>query len=177
VGSTAAHTVGGSTGPGGRVRSCRTLLPAPRFQLSFQKTVGHRQLSNLGVQVPDLIFIDQRRLPAAAFKDTGRAIEQRTFPLIDYRPVNTEPARQLRHVVRAYAAPLEPRSLQSPPFSASSATFALNSGACCFRFDIFHLLRGEDQQTANRRLRQCPAFRENFTIDPLRIRWTDFRVI
>lgn len=37
----------------------------------------------------------------------------------------------------------------SSPFNASSATFALNSRACCFRFDIFDPLQGEDQQAAN----------------------------
>ncbi|WP_211243764.1 hypothetical protein, partial [Paracoccus hibiscisoli] len=37
-------------------------------------------------------------------------------------------------------------------------TFALNSGACCFRFDIVDLLRNEDQQTANQSLCQCPVF-------------------
>ncbi len=46
----------------------------------------------------------------------------------------------------------------SSPFRASSATFALNSGACCFRFDISDLLLVEDQQTANRSLRHCPNF-------------------
>jgi 3-dehydroquinate dehydratase-2 len=40
----------------------------------------------------------------------------------------------------------------------SSATFALNPGACCLRFDIFDLLLVEDQQTANRSLCQCPNF-------------------
>ncbi|CAN0601862.1 unnamed protein product, partial [Ectocarpus sp. 12 AP-2014] len=49
------------------------------------------------------------------------------------------------------------------PFSDSSATFALNSGACCFRFDIFDLLRGEDQQTANPSLRHCPVFGGHLT--------------
>ncbi len=41
-------------------------------------------------------------------------------------------------------------------FSPSRATFALNSGACCLRFDIFDLLLLEDQKSANRSLRQCP---------------------
>lgn len=40
----------------------------------------------------------------------------------------------------------------------SSATFALNSGACCLRFDISDLLLVEDPQTANRSLGQCPNF-------------------
>jgi len=39
------------------------------------------------------------------------------------------------------------------PFSASNATFALNSGRCCFRFDMSDLLCIEDQQTTNRSLR------------------------
>lgn len=61
-------------------------------------------------------------------------------------------------VVRAYAAPLGPRSLQPSPFSPSSATFALYLEACCFRLDIFDLLRGKDQQTANSSIGQCPVF-------------------
>ena len=58
----------------------------------------------------------------------------------------------------ACVAPLARRSLQPSPFRASSATFALNSGACCLRFDISDLLLVEDQQTANRSLCQCPNF-------------------
>ena len=42
--------------------------------------------------------------------------------------------------------------------TASITTFALNSGACCFRFDISDLLLVEDQQTANSSLCQCPNF-------------------
>ena len=70
--------------------------------------------------------------------------------------MHPEPACQLGGVVRAYAAPLARRSLQPSPFRASNATLALNSGACCFRFDISDLLLVEDQQTANRSLCQCP---------------------
>lgn len=55
---------------------------------------------------------------------------------------------------------------------ASSATFALNSGACCVRFDISDLLLGEDQQTANRSLFQCP----NFGPPPTYISMTELRV-
>jgi hypothetical protein len=69
----------------GRAQSCRASLPAPRLELSFQKRVGQRQLPDLGVQVPDLTFIDQRCLAATTFKDTGRAIQQRMFALIDHR--------------------------------------------------------------------------------------------
>ena len=43
-------------------------------------------------------------------------------------------------------------------FSASNATFDLNSGLCCFHFDISGVLRVEDQQTTNCSLRQCPNF-------------------
>ncbi|WP_297780660.1 ATP-binding protein, partial [uncultured Roseovarius sp.] len=43
-------------------------------------------------------------------------------------------------------------------------TFALNSGACCLRFDISDLLLVEDQQTANRSLCQCPNFGGQLTI-------------
>lgn len=42
-----------------------------------------------------------------------------------------------------------------------NATLVLNSGRCCFRFDMSDLLRVEDQQTTNRSLRQCPNFGEN----------------
>ncbi|MGY6647134.1 MAG: hypothetical protein ACXIVD_18155, partial [Salinarimonas sp.] len=35
-------------------------------------------------------------------------------------------------------------------FRASSATFALNSGACCLRFDISDLLLIEEPQTAKK---------------------------
>lgn len=42
------------------------------------------------------------------------------------------------------------------PFKVSTATLALNSGWCCFRFDISNLLRIKDQKTTNRNLRQCP---------------------
>jgi hypothetical protein len=34
-------------------------------------------------------------------------------------------------------------------FKASIAAFTLKSGACCVRFDVFDLIRGEDRQTAN----------------------------
>lgn len=78
-------------------RSNASSLPAPGLQRSFQKRVGHRQLPDLGMQIPDLILIDHRRLAATAFKDTGRAIEQRAFSLIDHRRMHAEPARQLRH--------------------------------------------------------------------------------
>jgi hypothetical protein len=37
-------------------------------------------------------------------------------------------------------------------FRASDATLALNSGWCCFRFDIVDLLGVEDQQATNRSL-------------------------
>ena len=63
------------------------------------------------MQIPDLILIDHRRLAATAFKDTGRAIEQRvgpendsldrflilSTPLIDHRRMHAELARKLRH--------------------------------------------------------------------------------
>ena len=32
------------------------------------------QLSDLGMQIPDLFFIDHRRFAVAPFKDTGRAV-------------------------------------------------------------------------------------------------------
>ncbi|MFX0543499.1 hypothetical protein ACEWPM_017600 [Roseovarius sp. S4756] len=95
-------------------------FPAPRLELSFQKRVGHRQRSDLGMQVPDQIFIYDRGIAATAFKDTGRAIQQRPFPLVDHRQMHAEPARQPDTV--------------SSPFSASSATFALNSGGVLFSF-------------------------------------------
>lgn len=46
----------------------------------------------------------------------------------------------------------------SPPFRASKTIFALNSSACCLRFDVSDLLPAEDQQTSNRSLCQCPSF-------------------
>ena len=82
-----------------------------------------------------------------------------------------EPACQLGGIVRAYAAPLARRSLQPSPFRASSATFALNSGAYCLRFDIPDLLLVEDQQTANRSLCQCPNFVGSSTHDHEIISW------
>ncbi len=42
------------------------------------------------------------------------------------------------------------------PFTASSATRALNSGLCCLRFDIADLLLVEDQQNQYQSLRHCP---------------------
>ncbi|WP_123628189.1 hypothetical protein [Phaeobacter inhibens] len=52
------------------------------------------------------------------------------------------------------------------PFKALSASLALNSGEWFFRFDVSDLLFVEDQQTANRSLRQCPDFREQLATEP-----------
>ena len=87
------------------------------------------------MQVPDLILTDHRRFAAAALKNTGRAIQQCAFPFVNHRWMHAEPARQFRH------GRLAIQRLQ--------CHLGLNSGACCFPFDIFDLHRGEDQQTAN----------------------------
>jgi len=147
--STEARIADRSTGQDGRVRSCHAPRPAPGLELSFQKRVGHRQLSDLGMQVPNLILVDDRRLAAAAPKDTRRPVQQCAFHWLII--VECTPSR------------LAGSDTVASPFSASSATFALNPGACCFRFDIFDLLRGEDQQTASQSLRQCPGFRGHLT--------------
>jgi hypothetical protein len=113
---------------------CR-ITSRPKASASFQKRVGHRQFSDLGMQIPDLILIDHRRLAATAFKDTGRAIEQRAFPLIDHRRMHAEPARQFRHGLLAF------QRLK-----------------CRFRLDIVDLPRDEDQQTAKTELTSVPSF-------------------
>ncbi|MEO1950157.1 hypothetical protein, partial [Thioclava sp.] len=93
-----------------------------------------------------------------ALEHIGRAFEQGPFQLMDHRQMHPEPARQLGRCLFT--------------LQASSATFALNSVACCVRFDISAPLLGEDQQTANRSLFQCP----NFGAAPTCINMSELRV-
>jgi hypothetical protein len=46
----------------------------------------------------------------------------------------------------------------SSPYRVISATFALNSDACCLRFETSDLVLVEDQLTAKRSLCQRPIF-------------------
>lgn len=83
--------------------------------------------------------------PAAALYARG-VIEQGALLLVNQRRVGPEPAPQLDRG------------------KDSNATFALNSGACCLRFNFSDLLVAEDQQIADRSLRQCPIFGEHLKI-------------
>lgn len=62
------------------------------------------------------------------------------------------------HLADAKERCLEELHIDQPHQRKVLLRLALNSGACCFRFDIFDLLLGEDQQTAIQSLRQCPVF-------------------
>lgn len=68
-GSTAERSAGQSTGADGRVRPCRASPDAPRPRLSSQKRVGHRQLSDPGMQIQGLLRPEIRG--CAAFVSTS----------------------------------------------------------------------------------------------------------
>ncbi len=145
-GSTAERAAGQSTGAVGRVRPCRASLDGPKPRLSSQERVGHRLLSVPGMQIQDIIVIDDRRLAATAFKDSARAIWQRRFPLIDHRRMHTEQARQFRPGLLAcqrLKGLLRPEPM----------------GVCCFRFDIVDLPREACQQRAKTELRSVSGLR------------------
>ncbi|MBG6155357.1 hypothetical protein IWQ52_000016 [Labrenzia sp. EL_159] len=63
------------------------------------------------------------------------------------------------------------RSVQEP-----SGDLALNSGQCCFRFDIANLPGDEDQQTENGKLSEYPHSWGYFSADTTQILlqgWSD----
>jgi hypothetical protein len=70
---------------------------ATAFDRSLERMAFAASSHDLGVQVPDLVCSDHRCMAAAAFKDTGGALKQGAFPLVDHRRMHTEPARQFRH--------------------------------------------------------------------------------
>jgi hypothetical protein len=66
------------------------------------------------VQIFDLFFVNLRRFAVAAFKDTRGTLEQCAFPLVDIVGCTLN---RLANSLAVFS-----------PFSASNATFALNSG-------------------------------------------------
>jgi hypothetical protein len=98
----------------------------PVLGLSFlnrKKIVGHSQLPDLCVQRPHRILIDLRRFLAAPLKDIGRAVQESLLALMDHRRMQAVFGGQFDTVCS--------------PFTASSATLALNPASWFLRFFIF----------------------------------------
>src|SRR5690606_28778431 len=95
AGSTRARTNDRSTPVGERAQSCSASLPAPRTERSLQKRVGHGQLPDLGVQLLHLVLVTLGFPLAAALAHPRRALKKGTFPLVNHRRMNPDPARQL----------------------------------------------------------------------------------
>lgn len=112
--------------------------PISPLVVCTQTTAGRRD-----VQFFDLIIVEHRRLGAAPLKNSGGVID-------------------LHASIGGSASPLGQANMSwrqqmhagsETPSSSFSAAFVLSSWAYCYRFGIFDLLRGEGQQTENRRLR------------------------
>lgn len=88
------------------------------------------------MEPPHLFPVIPGLLVRPAFGHGERTIQEAKFPLINCRRIAPEPACQ--------------RGATSLKFRPSSATFALNSGACCLHFDACGLFAVEDQQTAEK---------------------------
>ena len=97
------------------------------------RAIGHGQFADLRVQSLDPGLVDRgllRRI--AALEELRCTFQERLLPWMDPKT--------------SFGVGCTPNRLASSdavcsPFSASSATFALNSGLCCFRFDIVGLLK------------------------------------
>ncbi|MGR3397955.1 MAG: hypothetical protein ACU0DH_05750 [Paracoccus sp. (in: a-proteobacteria)] len=126
--STEARIAGRPTGQGGRVRSGHASRPAPGLGPLLEKS-WPPPLSDPRMQIPNLI---------------RGACAQRHQP--------PRPARRVSIwliIVRGTPNRLASLDTVASPFNASSAPFAVISGACCLPFDIDDLSRGEDQHTAD----------------------------
>jgi hypothetical protein len=89
------------------------------------------QFPDLRVQFPEHRLINRRFLASAPLEHLCRAIDQCRIPQIDH------------HRMHAYR--FASSVTVDSPFTASSATRALNSGLCCPRFIIANLTLDEDQ--------------------------------
>ena len=173
--STAAHTACQLTGLADSAQSSGVSLACPRFELSGQKIVGDGIRHCRSDQ-----WRDMAHSPILACKSLtcSSSISGVFRPPRSKTPdAPSSKARFHWWIIVGWTPNRLASSLTvSSPFSASNATFALNSGWCCFRFDIVDLLRVEDQQTTNRSLRQCPEFRGVAQFRCLRRQWESRRL-
>ena len=107
-----------SPAPGSRARSSRTVPLGSFAELSCQKIVFDLQLANLPIQDIDLCLAGPTLGRATAVKNTGRAVQQLLFPIVDLVRMNPELARQLGD------RPVAPCLRRGKLLTAANATFA-----------------------------------------------------
>jgi hypothetical protein len=118
----------------------------PWFELSGQKTIGHSQLPDFGVKLPDSGLVNLGSPLWAAFKDVHGTVQQCLLPLVDHGGVDTIGRGELGG--------------GSLAFQSFKGNTGLEGGIVVSAFRHSDLLCDGDQQTSDRGFRQYPILGE-----------------